>query len=220
MIPPWLLSRDANLVRLLLRSNGPVGLVHRVGFSRRRDQIPGGASRLRLRGVPCFERWGTALPDHNDHARSAPARRFCNRRRCVFSLPSPFPRHQSREKDVESLQWAGRLPRRWASERSRILQRPTTHSHLVHMPTDVHTCRIARSDAASRVLVGREPVFSPDRHRVKFSTSDSNTTPHGHVTLSGYPFQAGSVASAVRSRWGGGRGGNLRGRLPQRSRLP
>jgi hypothetical protein len=138
----------------------------------------------------------------------------------VFSLPSPFPRHQSREKDVESRQWAGRLPRTWASERSRILQRPTTHPHLVHMPTDVHTCRIARSDAASRVLVGREPVFSPDRHRVKFSSSDSNTTPHGHVTLSGYPFQAGSVASAVRSRWGGGRGGNLRGRLPQRSRLP
>jgi len=102
MISPGLLSRDANLVRLLLRSKGPVGLVHRVGFSRRRDQIPGGASRLRLRRVPCFECWGTALPDHNDHARSAPGRRFCNRRRCVFSLPSPFPRDQSREKDVES----------------------------------------------------------------------------------------------------------------------
>ena len=113
MIPPWLLNRDANLVRLLLRGQveGAVGLVHRVGFSRRCDQIPGGASRLLLRGVPCFEHWGTALPHHNGHARSEPGRRFCNRRRCVFSLLSPFPRDQSGEKDVESRQRAGRPPR-------------------------------------------------------------------------------------------------------------
>src|SRR5439155_18124588 len=84
------------------------GWGHHVGSSRRLDPIPGGASRLRLRCVSCFERWGTALPDHHDHARSSPGRRFCNRRRCVFSLLSPFPRDQSRENDVESRQWTGR----------------------------------------------------------------------------------------------------------------
>jgi hypothetical protein len=33
-------------------------------------------------------------------------------------------------------------------------------------------------------------------------THRSNTTPHGHVTVSRSPFQAGSVASAVRAPWG------------------
>src|SRR6267142_4830774 len=32
--------------------------------------------------------------------------------------------------------------------------------------------------------------------------SRRNTTPHGHATVSGYPFHACSVASAVRGPWG------------------
>src|SRR5207245_3413262 len=33
-------------------------------------------------------------------------------------------------------------------------------------------------------------------------THRSHTTPHGHATVSRYPFHAGSVASAVRGPWG------------------
>src|SRR2546422_2578444 len=108
MTPLRLLSRDANLVRVLLgRSRaGATMLGLREGLIRFLEEHP----RLRLRCVSCFERWGTALPDHHDHARSSPGRRFCNRRRCVFSLLSPFPRDQSRENDVESRQWTGRPP--------------------------------------------------------------------------------------------------------------
>ena len=115
-----------------------------------------------MRGVPGFEPQGAAPPNHNDYAGSAPGRRFCDRRRCVSSMPSLHPPDQSREKDVESrpgcVQPLTLLQRRrpltlgalrgrrcWptlgphaANDRHGVSRPAIRHTHLVHISTAIH----------------------------------------------------------------------------------